>query len=275
MHARASPPRRRARRARREARRPPSAARAEDAERRGRADAQRPRGAERGVDGHRHERRVEADLDGQPGDRGVGHRLRDHDRGGREPGHDVGPQPGPLVAGQPSAAGRGVQSVASWRTKSGPMGPWSRFGWRLGLPAAAQCAIELDEGAHLLAPHLGELQLLVEELLVRVQDLEVVREAGVVARARPARLRRAGRRRRFSSSSARLAELLDRDQGVRHLAIGVEGRLLVLGRRLLEPGLRRVVVPPDPVRPGRSAGRGSGSPARCSTRPSAGSRTRR
>jgi len=52
---------------------------------------------------------------------------------------------------------------------------------RLGLPSPAERAVQLDERAHLLAADLRELQLLVEELLVRVQDLEVVREAGVVA----------------------------------------------------------------------------------------------
>ena len=66
----------------------------QDGERRGGADAQHARRAERGVDEHRQERRVEADLDRQPGNRGVGHRLGDdHGRGGQA-GDDVGPQPG-------------------------------------------------------------------------------------------------------------------------------------------------------------------------------------
>ena len=80
-------------------------ARAEDGERRGRADAEGPRGAEGGVHHHRQQRRVEADLDGKPGDGGVRHRLGDHDRGGREAGQDVGSQPGPLISRQPVGGG--------------------------------------------------------------------------------------------------------------------------------------------------------------------------
>ena len=40
-------------------------------------------------------------------------------------------------------------------------------------------------------------------------------------------------------------QLLDRDQRVGHLAIGVERGLLVLHHRLIEPRLRRLVVPLD------------------------------
>ena len=74
---------------------------------------------------------------------------------------------------------------------------------RLRLPAAAEGAVELHERAHLLAAHLGELQLLVEELLVGVQDLEVAREPRVVARARAGRPR--SRRASTPSSSSRRA----------------------------------------------------------------------
>ena len=56
------------------------------------------RSAQQGVDGHRDHARVQADLHGQPGDRGVGHRLgHDHAPGG-EPADQVGPQPLPPVA---------------------------------------------------------------------------------------------------------------------------------------------------------------------------------
>ena len=52
-----------------------------------------------------------------------------------------------------------------------------------GLPPAAERPIELDERHQLRPASLGEPQLLVEELLVGIQDLEVVGEARVVARA--------------------------------------------------------------------------------------------
>ena len=45
------------------------------------------------VDEHRHEDGVEADLDRKARDRRVGHRLGDHDGGGRQARDHVGPQP--------------------------------------------------------------------------------------------------------------------------------------------------------------------------------------
>ncbi len=76
--------------------------------------------AEEGVDQHREKRRVEADLDRQPRDRGVGHRLRDDDGRGGQAGDDVEPEPVLPVAaepgGQPGAtarlAGRRVHELA-------------------------------------------------------------------------------------------------------------------------------------------------------------------
>ena len=89
---------------------PPGATRAElrrrqDRDRRRGADAERPRGAEHRVDDHRHDRGVQADLDRQPGDGRVGHRLRHHDRRRRQPGKHVEPQPRRLICPQPCDRG--------------------------------------------------------------------------------------------------------------------------------------------------------------------------
>ncbi len=54
------------------------------------------------IDQHRQERRVEAHLDRQPGDRGVRHRLRNDDRRGDQAGHHVVAQPVLPVLSQPS-----------------------------------------------------------------------------------------------------------------------------------------------------------------------------
>ena len=76
----------------------------EDRDRRGRADAERARRAEQRVDHHRHERGVEADLQRQARDRGVGHRLGD-DHGGRgQARDDVEAQPFARVLAQPGDA---------------------------------------------------------------------------------------------------------------------------------------------------------------------------
>ena len=55
----------------------------------GGAHAERPGGPERCVDQHRQEHRVEPHLDRQPGNGGIGHRLRDDHRGRRQTGHHV------------------------------------------------------------------------------------------------------------------------------------------------------------------------------------------
>ena len=57
---------------------------------------------------------------------------------------------------------------------------------------------------------------------------------------------------------ARLAQLPHGDDRVRHLAVGVEGRLLVLGHGQVEARLGRVVVPADPaaLEDGREQARG-------------------
>ena len=81
----------------------------EDRERRRRADAQRARRAEDRVDHHRHERRVEADLHGKPGDRRVGHRLRNDDRGGRQARDNVG------AAATPSGS---PKATRSWQRRA-------------------------------------------------------------------------------------------------------------------------------------------------------------
>ena len=61
----------------------------EDRQRGRRTDAQHARRAQQRVDDHRDEGGIQADGDGQPGDRRVRHRLRQNDRGGREAGDHV------------------------------------------------------------------------------------------------------------------------------------------------------------------------------------------
>ena len=67
----------------------------------GRACADRTRRAEHGVDDERHERRVETDLNRQPGDGCVGHRLRNDDGGGGETRDDIEAQPFRAICRQP------------------------------------------------------------------------------------------------------------------------------------------------------------------------------
>jgi hypothetical protein len=77
----------------------------QDGQRCGGAHAERARGSERRIDQHGQERRVEAHLHRQSGDRGVRHRLRNDDRCGDQAGHHVVAQPVLPVSSQPSYAG--------------------------------------------------------------------------------------------------------------------------------------------------------------------------
>ena len=86
--------------------------RRQDGERRGGAHAERPRRPEHCVDHHRHQRRVEPHLHRQPGDRGVGHRLRNHDRGRDQAGDQVPPQPLLLITEQPIQYREGAVALA-------------------------------------------------------------------------------------------------------------------------------------------------------------------
>ena len=72
------------------------------------ADRHGARAAEQDVDDHRHHARVQPDLGGEVGDRGVGHRLGHDDGARRQPADDVRAQPPLVVARQPRPApGRG------------------------------------------------------------------------------------------------------------------------------------------------------------------------
>src|SRR5262245_4299719 len=52
------------------------------------------------------------------------------------------------------------------------------------LPAAAQRSVELHDSIQLPSPHPGQCQLLVEELLAGDQNLQIVRQPGVIAQTR-------------------------------------------------------------------------------------------
>ena len=78
----------------------------QNAEGRRRADAETARGAEQRIRRHRQQCSVETDLDGEPGQCGIGHRLGDDHRRGRDAGDHVGSQPGAVrTSGSHSSAG--------------------------------------------------------------------------------------------------------------------------------------------------------------------------
>ena len=73
----------------------------QDRDGRGGGDAERPRGAEDGVHHEGHKGRIQPHLDGQSGDGGVRHGLRDDHRRGRQTRDDIRSQPVFAVVGQP------------------------------------------------------------------------------------------------------------------------------------------------------------------------------
>ena len=95
--------------------RPARFCRRQDRDGGGGADAERARGAQQRVDDHRHDGRVEADLQREPGDGRIGHRLRDDDSRRRQPGKEVEPQPRRLICPQP--CDRGNQGGANHRVE--------------------------------------------------------------------------------------------------------------------------------------------------------------
>jgi hypothetical protein len=103
----------------------------EDRDRRRRAHAQGTRRAEQRVDHHRHDRGVQADLQRQARDRGVGHRFGNNHRGRRQAGNGVGSKPLALVMSQPGdaadeAGGRHAFSAGSLSSSQ------SYCGWTAG-----------------------------------------------------------------------------------------------------------------------------------------------
>src|SRR5262249_49369230 len=52
------------------------------------------------------------------------------------------------------------------------------------LPAAAEGAVELYHGIELPSPRAGQCQLLIEQLLVGDENLQIVRQPGVIAQTR-------------------------------------------------------------------------------------------
>src|SRR5262245_22629394 len=118
---------------------------------------------------------------------------------------------------------------------------------RLLLPAAAERAVQLRSRPQLGASRLRQEQLLLEEVLIRVQDFDVARETRVVARAREIR-GVAERVDRVLTVRPDLGELLDPDERVGDLAIPIERRLLIIGERDVEPRLRRLQIAPQAAR---------------------------
>ena len=57
----------------------------------------------------------------------------------------------------------------------------------LRLPAAAQSPVKLHDGSQLCAPRARKQQLLIEKLLVRDQNFQIICQPGVIAQARQAR----------------------------------------------------------------------------------------
>ena len=82
----------------------------QDGEGGGGADAQDSRASEQGVDDGRDQARIEADLDRESRDGGVGHRLGKHDRRGGQPGEEIGNERAPVVATKPAESERGART---------------------------------------------------------------------------------------------------------------------------------------------------------------------
>src|SRR5579871_1374301 len=109
------------------------------------------------------------------------------------------------------------------------------------LPAAAERAVEGRAGAQLRAARVGEQQLLLEQILVRRENLDVARQARVVPRPREV-----GRILQHGDGAlaldAHLRERLDRDERVGDLAIPVQRGLLIRREGLIELRLRRFEI---------------------------------
>src|ERR1044071_1006041 len=97
----------------------------------------------------------------------------------------------------------------------------------LSLPTAAEGAIELDDRVQFVPAGTGKQQLLVEELLVRDQHLEIIRQTRIVAPAGETGsvLQRSNS---FLLLDASFPELVNRHERVRHIAKAVLRCLLVL-----------------------------------------------
>src|SRR5262245_15016872 len=108
-------------------------------------------------------------------------------------------------------------------------------------PAAAERGVQLHHGQQLVALGLRQLVLGWEELLLRLEHLEVGREAAGVADGGELR-RFLQRRHRLGALLADVLELLGVDQRVRDLAQGVQHDALVLCPRGLPVGDGRLVA---------------------------------
>src|SRR5262245_10463488 len=109
------------------------------------------------------------------------------------------------------------------------------------LPAATESPVELHHRIELPSPHAGQCQLLIEQLLVGDQDLEIIRQPGVITQAHEVGSILQSADTHFQLNAHTL-EFFNTHERIRHFPESVLRRPLILSDRLFEARFYGLVV---------------------------------
>src|SRR5262245_1826907 len=109
------------------------------------------------------------------------------------------------------------------------------------LPAATESPVELHHRIELPSPHAGQCQLLIEQLLVGDQDLEIIRQPGVITQAHEVGSILQSADTHFQLNAHTL-EFFNTHERIRHFPESVLRRPLILSDRLFEARFHGLVV---------------------------------